>query len=296
MIDDPLWPRVDQWLADPSDDPEVSVVGLSTSVASLSPSRADLAPDAMWDRMGRFSTYHGEEDFDLTVVPVAPLGNLMLGDISAESLPSEIADLITGLPDTNLALYLGGDNAITRPIVRSHGDLKNVGVITLDAHHDVRSTDPFPSNGSPIRGLIEDGLPGRQVAQIGIHSFANSQPYRHWCDGHGIGVFTMTDVDQDGIDATVSSALDHIGDVASIHVDVDMDVLDSAFAPGCPGARPGGMTPRQLARAVRLLARDNRVTSVDFVEVDPERDRDGITIDAAITMMLEAVVGYGTRE
>ncbi|MPZ54462.1 MAG: hypothetical protein GEU79_17330, partial [Acidimicrobiia bacterium] len=60
--------------------------------------------------MGRFSTYHGEEDFDLTVVPVAPLGNLMVGDISAESLPSEIADLITGLPDTNLALYLGGDN------------------------------------------------------------------------------------------------------------------------------------------------------------------------------------------
>ena len=31
------------------------------------------------------------------------------------------------------------------------------------------------------------------VVQIGIHSFANSAPYRRWCDEQGIGIATMAD-------------------------------------------------------------------------------------------------------
>ena len=57
--------------------------------------------------------------------------------------------------------FLGGDNAITRPLVNglAEGDLDRVGILTLDAHHDVRITDNGPTNGSPIRGLSEAGFP-----------------------------------------------------------------------------------------------------------------------------------------
>ncbi|MPZ71519.1 MAG: hypothetical protein GEU71_18670, partial [Actinobacteria bacterium] len=237
MIDDPLWPRVDQWLADPGAEPEVALIGVPTAVASLSPSRADLTPGAIRSRLGRFSPFHGELSFDLTTVPLVDRGNLAVEAIPAEKIPEDIAQLVRDLPGSELTLFVGGDNAITRPVVRSLGDLDGVGVITFDAHHDVRTLEPVPSNGSPIRGLIsEDGLPGSQVAQVGIHSFSNSRPYRGWCDDHGIGVFTMETVESGGLDATVAAALEYIGDVESIHVDVDMDVLDSTFAPACPGA------------------------------------------------------------
>jgi arginase family enzyme len=81
----------------------------------------------------------------------------------------------------------------------------------------------------------------------------------------------------------------------SIYVDVDIDVLDRVFAPGCPGARPGGLTVRQLADGVSSIAAHPKVTSMDFVEVDPASDRDHQTIDVMAHLFLTAVAGFATR-
>ena len=68
------------------------------------------------------------------------------------------------------------------------------------------------------------------------------------------------------------------------------------IAPGCPGARPGGLSVRDLAEGVRRCARNPKVVSIDLVEVDPEADRDGLTLDAMAHLMLSAVAGYAERE
>src|SRR5919106_336162 len=202
-------------------------------------------------------------------------------------------ELVVGVPSSKapLTLFLGGDNAITRPLVASiNPDLSRVGVITFDAHHDVRSLDAGPTNGTPIRGLIEHhGLPGENVVQIGIHSFSNSAHYREYCVARGIRVVTIADVEYAGIAPTVAEALDRLSGCETIYVDVDLDVLDRVFAPACPGARPGGMTVRQLARGVMLCARQPKVRMIDFVEVDPEADVAGITLDAMAHVLLSAV-------
>ncbi len=151
-----------------------------------------------------------------------------------------------------------------------------------------------PTAPTPIRGLIEDGLAGRMVAQVGIHSYANSAAYRSYCVEAGIGIWTMEDVDDRGAPAIVAEALASI-DAERVYLDVDIDVLDRSVAPGCPGARPGGMTVRQLAAGVRLAVRDPRVVAADFVEVDPERDPDGLTLDALATVFLAAVTGFAER-
>ncbi len=72
-------------------------------------------------------------------------------------------------------------------------------------------------------------------------------------------------------------------------------MLDRAYAPGCPGARPGGLTVRDLAEGVRRCAHNPKVASIDFVEVDPEADHDGLTLDAMAHLMLSAVAGYAER-
>jgi arginase family enzyme len=215
-----------------------------------------------------------------------------------QQMPELVEQLARSLPQAPLTLYLGGDNAITRPLVRSlTTEERRVGLITFDAHHDVRALDFGPSNGTPVRGLIEeDGLPGGNVAQIGIHSFANSSHYRTYCEEQGVTVLTVGDVEQRGIDSVVEDALTVVTvkcDV--IHVDVDVDVLDRVFAPACPGARPGGLGLRELAEGVRRCARHPKVESIDFVEVDAEADRDGITLDALAHLVLSAVAGYAER-
>jgi formimidoylglutamase len=297
-INDPNWPRADVWLAQDHPDPEILVVGVPSSQSSLSPSRADLTPLRLRDRLSRFSTFHGEWGVDFGGVTVRDEGNWPVSGLDMHQMPETVEQLAGALPPVPLTLYLGGDNAITRPLVRSLAtDGKRVGLITFDAHHDVRVLDLGPTNGAPVRGLIEeDGLPGANVAQIGIHSFANSSGYRGYCEEQGVTVLTIGDIEQRGIDSVVEDALTVVTvkcDV--IHVDVDIDVLDRAHAPACPGARPGGLGVRELAEGVRRCARHPKVGSIDFVEVDADADRDGITLDAMAHLLLSAVAGYAER-
>ncbi|MGH8874544.1 MAG: arginase family protein, partial [Acidimicrobiia bacterium] len=232
---------------------------------------------------------------DLRALRVADLGDWEVAHLDMEASQAEIERRARLLPESPVKVFLGGDNAITRPLVRAL-DLSGVGVLTLDAHHDVRTLDRGPTNGTPIRGLIEDGLPDGRVAQVGILSFANSAEYRSYCDQHGLSVFTMVEVDAWGAEETVSAALDALTrEVDRVYVDVDLDVLDRAFAPGCPGARPGGMTPRQLAAACFTAGLHPKVRGADFVEVDASVDPSGLTVLNLATAFLAFAAGVAQR-
>lgn len=296
-INDPYWPRADVWLAQEADDAQIRVVGVPSSSASLSPSRADMTPQAVRQRFSRFSTFHGEWGIDFESVTVYDEGNWPVSPLDMYEMPDRVEALARELPETPLTLFLGGDNAITRPLVNSFGDLTRVGVITFDAHHDVRTLDLGPANGTLIRGLIEqDGLPGAHVSQIGIHSFANSRIYRDYCDDQYISVATVAEVEKAGIQNVVSGAIERLlARCDVIFVDVDIDVLDATLAPGCPGARPGGLGLRTLAEGVRLCASHPRVRAIDFVEVDAQADINGLTLDAMAHLVLAACAGFTER-
>lgn len=298
MASDPHWPRASVWLSGEAAEPEVLIVGVPSSKASLVPSRADLSPLEVRDRLSRFSTFHSELGVDFGSISVRDMGNWPVSQLDMVPMVGEVMRLAKGLPDAPLKIYLGGDNAITRPLVAAESDdLSSVGLITFDAHHDVRILDNGPNNGTPIRGLIEEhGLPGGNVVQIGIHSFANSAEYRAYCDHAGTTTVTVEQVERIGVRTAVDVALSQLSaSCDSIYVDVDVDVLDRAFAPACPGARPGGLTVRQLAEGVARCAAHPAVTALDFVEVDPTADVNHQTVDVMAHLMLTALAGYAAR-
>lgn len=293
---DPLWPNAGVWLAGDHPEPDVIVVGVPNSRSSLVASNAALAPLETRDRLNRFSTFHSEMGVDLQPVKVRDVGNWPVSELDPVSLVGQLMRLTKDLPRAPLQIFLGGDNAITRPLLASRGDLGRVGLIAFDAHHDVRALVNGPSNGNPVRGLIEEhGLPGQNVVQIGIHSFANSHAYRRYCDEAGITTVTVDQIEKIGIKTAVDVALNQLSaSCDQIYVDIDIDVLDSAFAPACPGARPGGLTVRQLSLGVARCAAHPGVTAMDFVEVDPAADRDHQTIDVMAHLFLSAVSGFAT--
>ena len=194
-------------------------------------------------------------------------------------------------------VVLGGDNAITRPWVAGlcGPDLSKVGLVTLDAHHDVRHLDDGPRNGTPVRGLLEDGLPGANVVQLGIGAFTNSRPYADWCREHGINWRTADEVRAVGGAAAMSEALARLDHCEVVAIDLDVDVLDSAHAPACPGARPGGLAPHDLFAAARTAGADPRVVGADLVEVDATADIDGRTVMATAMALLSFAAGVASR-
>ena len=115
-------------------------------VASLSPSHAHLAPERVRDVLARLSTFDGERGLDLRDLAAADLGDWGVADLDVFAALHSIEALARELAPGPVRAFLGGDNAITRPLVRglAHEDLSAIGVLTLDAHHDVRSLDRAP--------------------------------------------------------------------------------------------------------------------------------------------------------
>jgi arginase family enzyme len=299
-IDDPSWRRADQWLAEAATEeaPDLIVAGVPTAVGSLSASQGHLTPAAWRMAMGRFATFDGERSVDIDGLVVSDQGDFGVEGLDLGEALHRIEVEAASLRSASCFGFIGGDNAITRPLVKglAGGSLGGVGVITLDAHHDVRTLDRGPTNGTPMRGLIEDGLGPGRVAQVGIAGFANSAPYRQFCDTHGFTVVTMADVETWGIEEAMGVALDAVaGESDWLFLDVDVDVLDRVLAPGCPGARPGGMSTRQLATATWLAGLHPKVRAADFVEVDPSIDVGGVTVDALTRAFLGFAAGLTRR-
>ncbi|MFT5223094.1 MAG: formiminoglutamase [Glaciecola sp.] len=304
---DPLWPRASAWLAGTGSAsapvgggmPLLRVIGVPSSIGSISPSNAWQTPPQVRAALQRLSTWDpvGQRDL-LQTVDAQDLGDWDIADMDLVAAMAHIERAARDLPrDGTVHVFLGGDNAVTRPIVvGTHGpDLARVGVITLDAHHDVRHLDDGPRNGSPIRGLLDDGLHGANVVQIGIGRFTNSAAYAAFCREHDIHLITAPEVHERGMPWAIAQALERLERTETIHVDFDMDVLDVAFAPACPGARPGGLTPEQLYASASALGAEPRVTTADFVEVDAASDVDGRTVMATAMTLLSFAGGLAAR-
>lgn len=265
---------------------------------SISPGRCDLAPAAVREAMRRLSTYDIENDVDSRVLACKDYGNLEIADLKPEEALGPIREGVSkALGDCEAVVLLGGDNGVTRAALHGLGvPLDRCGLVTLDQHFDLRTLEGGLINGNPVRALLDDGLPGGNIAQVGISSFANSQEYKRVADDAGITVVTMDTVHEIGIDAAIEGALSAIADkVDVIYFDLDVDVLDRAFAPACPGARPGGLSPAQVKRAAFLMGRHPKVKVMDLVEIDPTKDVGDTTCLAAGMFLLSFACGLVER-
>jgi arginase family enzyme len=152
------------------------------------------------------------------------------------------------------------------------------------------------SNGNPVRALIEDGMPGANIAQIGLASFANSRKMHEDAMAAGNFVVTIGEVRRLGIGQAVDRALDRVGHCEAIFVDCDIDVIDRSQFPAAPGARPGGMAVHDFFAAVRRLAAEPRVRVIDLTEWDPPLDATDLSALTAARWVAECLAGFEMRQ
>lgn len=296
-FEDPFWPRASAWLSGETLDPvqgRLAIIGAPVRLGSITPGRTDLAPSAVRAILRRFSTWDVETRRDLRHLSVIDRGDLDLAETRLEDALAPIADAVSdALTTADAAVIIGGDNGVTRPAVHSLGvPLERCGLITIDAHFDLRDTSNGLSNGNPVRALLEDGLPGGNIVQIGLLPFANSQSYHQVALDAGIEVVTIDRVREEGIRRVIGDALDGlVGRVDAIHVDLDIDALDRSFAPATPGSRPGGLAPWELLHVARACGREPKVLSIDLVEVDPTQDVAETTVMTTASCLLAFASG-----
>ncbi|HUY42149.1 MAG TPA: arginase family protein [Acidimicrobiales bacterium] len=290
---DPLWPAASTLLNAPARERSVALIGVSTYATSLTPRSALSSPAAIRDALERYSTWSVAQRSDLgEFVSVRDLGDVASPD--EHDGHQRLAEMLASVDD-DLLIVLGGDNAATwlALVALARDAISNFGLVTLDAHLDLRDGR---SNGSPVRQLLDAGLDPACVVQVGLGEFSNSPAYARRALSQGLTSIPRRAFYDETPESLARQALTLAGAHGRrVYVDLDLDVVDRAAAPACPAAAPGGLSADELRRFAREIARDPRVVAVDLTEIDVERDVNETTVRLAALVVLELLAGVAER-
>jgi agmatinase len=206
-----------------------------------------------------------------------------LGDMHIDSDSDAIENIeasITELLNRDVRLIsLGGDHAITYPIIKSFRKrFGRLEIVQLDAHPDLYDTydgNRF-SHACPFARIMEEKLASRLV-QVGIRTLNPHQ--KQQAQRFGVEIIDMQNLQQ----AT------SIHWENPVYLSIDLDVLDPAFAPGVSHLEPGGMSTRRLIDLIQGL--QVPIVGADIVEFNPNRDLSEITAAAAVKILKEVASG-----
>ncbi len=287
------WRSVADLVGDHPDAP-VALIGAGLNERSLTPGRCDLGPKAFRAVLPRFSTYDVETGAELAT-RVHDAGDVPLKAVSPAEAFGPVRDAVAAQGVRGLTVLIGGNNAITRPGVHGLG-LTRTGLLTLDAHFDLRDTDQGLTNGNPVQALLEDGLDGRRVSQVGLAPFANTRRAHDKATAAGISVRTARDCRARGLASVVADELDRLSALVEvIYVDFDIDVIDRGQWPASPGARPGGVSVHDFFEAARVIGAHPKVRAVDLAEYDPSLEVGDLGSLTAGRWFCELLAGFGAR-
>ncbi|SFS20002.1 agmatinase [Dyella sp. OK004] len=172
-------------------------------------------------------------------------------------------------------ICLGGDHAITHPIMRAvrrrHASLT---IIHIDAHPDIyHAYQGNPrSHASPFARIMEEQLADRLI-QIGLRTVND----HHREQFRRFGVETIAAGDWHA---------GHRLDITTpVYLSMDIDALDPAYAPGVSHREPGGLSPRQVINLIQSI--DQPIVAADIVEYNPRCDISNLTATVAAKLLKE---------
>ena len=299
------------WVSDPeaiaAAAPDVAIVGAPFDVAVTHRPGARFGPRAI--RNASNLTVGLFNHIGLGIEPFRYLSGIDAGDAlcipgsierSHDAIREKLRALLEAAPRCT-PLVLGGDHSITYPsasVVADHHN-RRVGIVHFDAHADAAdaSFGVLLSHGTPMRRLIEGGhVAGRNFVQVGLRGYWPGPDTLEWMAQHGMRSHFMAEIEERGFDAVLQEAIEQALDgVDLVYLSVDVDAMDPAFAPGTGTPEPGGLSAREVLRAVRRIALELPLAAVDVVEVSPPYDPAGITAEVAHRICCEAISGLAVR-
>jgi arginase len=248
---------------------------------------------------------------------VAPIPETQRPADKRKKYVREIAEVCRKLHDVALKsleagalpLVLGGDHSLAAgSVAASAGWVQRsaslpLGLIWVDAHGDMNTPETTSTgnvHGMPLAALL--GHEPAELSSIGLSPSVEPQhtvllgvrnldeEEKEQIRRSGVHVFTMKDIDRDGIATVAERAIAVAADgTGGIHVSLDMDVCDPSIAPGVGTSVKGGLDYREAHMVMELVADARRLVALDIVEVNPTLDLRNVTAEFATELALSAL-------
>ena len=272
---------------------DFSIIGIPFDGLASARSGASKGPERI-----RFWTQHltpfSEDRTRLKDILISDIGDIHI--TNPETDFDTIRQRVATLP--NVPILLGGDHSVTIPIFegqRQRYTDKRLGILWLDAHPDL--CDEFNgsrlSHACVLRRGLEFGIEPHDVCMVGLRSWEDQEidPV----ENSGLHVYTAANVAERGIRDVSDSVRNILNDCDTIHISLDIDCLDPAFAPGTGIPEAGGLTTREVITLIKTL-QGLPLAGLDVVEVSPPIDPSEATVFAALRIIMEYIALFAREK
>ena len=217
---------------------------------------------------------------------------------------------LESLVEGAMPLVLGGDHSLAAGSVAAASAWakqaadRPIGLLWVDAHGDMNT--PATTSSGNVHGMPLAALLGQEPAElariggtspkvlaanvvlIGVRNLDEREKVA--VRDSRVHVFTMKDIDRQGIAAIAEQAVRLAGEgTAGIHVSFDMDACDPSIAPGVGTPVKGGLEYREAHMLMEIVADSGLLTSLDLVEVNPTLDVRNQTAQLGTELALSAL-------
>lgn len=225
---------------------------------------------------------------------------------TAETLAKTVEKI---LDQEHFPLCLGGDHSMAIGSIAGISSYcrrrdQELGIIWIDSHADMNTDETTPSgniHGMPLAAAMGIGnkelthfygfqpkVKPENVVIIGARSIDNEE--KEIVQQSGAVVYTMTDIDRQGIHSIINKSLKHFQkNVEHIHVSFDLDSLEPGIAPGVGTPVRGGLNYREAHSMMEAIADCGCMSSFELTEVNPILDEKNKSAELAVELIASAM-------
>ena len=274
-------------------DSDFTVIGVPYDGAACARKGAALAPE----RIRFWSTHltpYSEDRTRLGEIRISDRGDIPIYDQARDF--DRVREIVAGLP--NVPIILGGDHSISIPVFQAQRERyrdQRLGVLWVDAHPDLCDvfTGSRLSHACVLRRALEYGIEPQDVCLVGVRSWEDQEI--DLIENGGLNVYTAALTAERGMKSIASSVYSKLSRCDAVHISIDIDCLDPAFAPGTGIPDSGGLTSREVITLIKSM-QGLPLVGLDLVEVSPPIDPSEATIFAALKIIMEYVALFAREK
>jgi agmatinase len=287
-----LWADLSQPNFKPADS-DFSIIGVPYDGAACARKGAALGPERL-----RFWSTHltpfNEDRMRLGEIRICDLGDISIADQARDF--ELVRERVATLP--NVPIVLGGDHSISIPVFQAQRERykdQRLGVLWVDAHPDLCDvfTDSKLSHACVLRRALEFGIEPEDVCMVGLRSWEEQEI--DLIENGRLNVYTAAMIAERGMRSVATSVYSKLSGCDAVHISLDIDCLDPAFAPGTGIPDAGGLTSRDVITLIKSM-QGLPLVGLDVVEVAPPIDPSEATIFVALKIIMEYIALFAREK
>lgn len=192
-------------------------------------------------------------------------------------------------------LVIGGGHDCSYGVYRGLAATGKAAVLAVDAHLDVRP-EHGANSGNPFFRMIEAGLEGPDLAQVGLIRFVNSAEQETWLRLKGAALqFLEPGREMEAVGTAKGALAVFAQRQRRALATFDLDAIRAADAPGVSALNPWGLDASAALAIAKAAGACPAVAAFDLMELAPPLDRDGQSAKLAAFLAAAFLEGLASR-